>query len=153
MEGMGFFLGGIVALVLAAVASRAKGLKLAEVLGFDRRNLWSYRDSVLATVASIATLLAIVAFAQPSNDFDRRVAVACSIIAIVCCTVSPNRLVIFGTVAGFVAVQGWFAVIFSKDARSYWVAVPATAVAIAIFRIFGKRPLQGPKPPPPPITD
>jgi len=117
--------------------------KLAEIFGFDSKKLWYYRDLALGTVASIATLWAIVALGFEKGEFDRRVGIICVGIVVVCCALSPNWHLILGVAAGVAAIQGWFAVAFSGDSRSWWVAVPATVIAVGLFRIFGKRSIRG----------
>jgi hypothetical protein len=48
---------------------------------------------------------------------------------------------LFGTVVGILAVQSWFAVIFSGNPRSWWVAVPATLLVLGILLKYRNKPL------------
>ncbi len=116
--------------------------RLVEVFGFDRKKLWWYRDIALGTFASVAALWAVISLVTGHSDFDRRLGIACIVIVIVCCGISPNRLMLFGVVIGFIAIQGWFAVSFSHDRRSWLIAVPATAVEVAFFVLFRKYPIR-----------
>ena len=116
---------------------------LRRIFGFDPGMIWWYRDLALGTIASIAMLWAIVAlFLVEPNDFDRRLGIACVVIAVVCCVISPNRLVLFGMVAGVVAVRGWFAVVLSEGVKGWWIAGPATAVVVLLLLKFRNRPIQ-----------
>jgi hypothetical protein len=112
--------------------------RLQEALGFDTKRLWWYRDIALGTFASIAALWAVISLMIGNSDFDRHLGIACIVIVIVFCGISPNRLMLFGVVVGFIALQGWFAVVFSHDVRSWWIAVPATIVEVAFFVLYTK---------------
>jgi hypothetical protein len=116
--------------------------RLTEALGFDTKRLWWYRDIALGTFASIAALWAVISLMIGNSDFDRHLGIACIVIVIVFCGISPNRLMLFGVVVGFIALQGWFAVVFSHDVRSWWIAVPATILEVAFFVLFSKYPIR-----------
>jgi len=116
--------------------------KLAEIFGFDRQKVWWYRDIALAIFAAIAALWAIVALVVGQSNFDNALGVGCILVAITCCSISPNRLMLFGSVLGVIAVQGWFSILFSRDSRSWWIAIPATGMAVAFFTMFGQRPIR-----------
>jgi len=64
---------------------------------------------------------AVISLMIGNSDFDRHLGIACLVIVIVFCGISPNRLLLFGVVVGFIALQGWFAVVFSHDVRSWWI--------------------------------
>ena len=129
------------ALLVATAVAYVQKRNLKEILGFDMGMLWSYRDTALGTVASIAALWAIVALLSPPNDFDRHLGVICIAIAIVCCGISPNRGMLVAVVFGFVAAQAWFAFTFFGN-KFLWIAVPATLIVIIYLRLYGKRPIQ-----------
>ncbi len=113
--------------------------RLSDIFGFDKRRLWWYRDLALITIAAIMTLWVIVALTEPSSIFNRRLAIVAASIAILCWMLTPNRLLLFGSVVGIVAFQGWFAVAFSGDRRSWWVAVPATLLELGLLWKYGNR--------------
>jgi hypothetical protein len=112
--------------------------RLAQIFAFDKRKLWWYRDIALSTVAWIMTSWAIVALTIQNSPFDRRLGMGAAAVAVLCCALTPNRLVLIGIVAGMLAVEGWFAALFTRDPRSYWVAVPATLVAVGIYKYVNR---------------
>jgi hypothetical protein len=116
--------------------------RVAEILGFDRKKLWWYRDIALATVAIVGSLWGVVALFSEKSDFQIRFGTACVVIAAVCCGISPNRLMLLGSVSIVVAVQGWFAVLLSHNQLGWWVAIPAMTIATIFFLMFGKRPIR-----------
>ena len=114
---------------------------LKGTFGYDERRLWWYRDLALGTLASIAALWS---FAEllfvPYDRFDFRIGLVCILLAVACCVVSPNRLVLFMMVVAVVALGGWFVVArFPREVRSWIVAVPATILTLVLFRTFGNR--------------
>jgi len=115
---------------------------LADIFGFDRQKLWWYRDIALGTVAAIASLWAVSALAAEQSGYDLKLGIGSAIVALSCCVISPNRLMLFGVVLGVIAIQAWFAVLFSHDSRSWWIAIPATGMAVAFFTMFGQRPIR-----------
>ena len=132
----------VAVLLVAAVIALAQKRSLKEIFGFDGRLAWWYRDLALATIAGIALLEAVALLLVRDGAFDLRVAMACIVIAVVCCLLSPNRHLIFGIAVGIVAVQGWFSVVVTRDHRSWWIASAATAIVAVFLRIFGNRPLH-----------
>jgi hypothetical protein len=117
---------------------------LKETFGYDGRKLWWYRDLALGTIATIAALWS---FAEllfvPYSPIDFRIGLICMLIAVACCVISPNRLVLFILVVAAVAVRGWFVVArFPTEILSWAVAVPATILALVLFRAFGNRPAR-----------
>jgi hypothetical protein len=116
--------------------------RIARIFGFDPKKLWYYRDLALAIIAAFATLWAVFALGFESTPFDGKLGVACVGIVIVCCILTPNWHIIIGSVLGFAAIQGWLAAAFSGDARSYWVAIPATVLGTVFFLTMGRRPVQ-----------
>jgi len=48
---------------------------------------------------------------------------------------------LFGTVVGILAVQSGFAVIFSGDPRSWWLAVPATLLVLVLLVKYRNKPI------------
>ena len=116
--------------------------KLAQVFGFDRRKVGWYRDLALTTFAAIMSLCAIAAFAIEKSPFDRRLGIGALVIAVACWVITPNKAMLFGAVVLIVALQGWFAVLFSRDARSWWVALPATLLGIGFLAKYRKNPFR-----------
>jgi hypothetical protein len=116
--------------------------RLGQILGFDKRKVWWYRDLALTTVAAIMVAWAIVALMGPESPFNRRLGIGAAAVAILCWVITPNRLMLFVSVVGFVAVQGWFAVLFSGDARSWWIAIPATLLEIGFFAKYRNYPIR-----------
>jgi hypothetical protein len=115
--------------------------RLAQILGFDRQKVWWYRDLALTTVAAIMTLWVVIALMGPKSSFNWRLGIGSAAVAILCWALTPNRLMLFGTVVGILAVQSWFAVIFSGNPRSWWVAVPATLLVLGILLKYRNKPL------------
>jgi hypothetical protein len=115
--------------------------RLAQIFGFDKRKAWWYRDLALTTIAAIMALWAIIVLMEPESSFNRRLGIGSAAIAILCWAITPNRVMLFGGVTGIVALQGWFAVLFSRDARSWWVAVPATLLAIGFLLKYRNKPI------------
>ena len=115
--------------------------RLAQIFGFDKRKVWWYRDLALSIVAAIMTLWVVVALIGPQSAFNRRLGVEAAAIAILCWAITPNRLWLFGVVVAVVAGQGWFAVLFSGDARSWWVALPATFIELGFVLRYRNRPI------------
>lgn len=114
---------------------------LKGTFGYDERRLWWYRDLALGTVASIAALWS---FAEllfvPYDRFDFRIGLICILVAVACCVISPNRLVLFSMVVAVVALRGWSVVAqFPREIRSWMVAVPATILTVVLFRAFGNQ--------------
>jgi len=116
--------------------------RLTEILGLDTKKLWSLRDTVLMTIAGIAIMWAIVAFLAMDDEFDKRLGIASVVVAAICCGVSPNRVMVFTVAVGWVAVQGWFAVVMTRDIHAWWVAGIATLVAAAMLFGFRDRPVR-----------
>ena len=116
--------------------------RLAQIFGFDKGKVGWYRDLALITIAAIMTLWAVVALIGPESSFNWRLGIGSVAIAILCWAITPNRLMLFGTVVGIVAVQGWFAVLFSGDARSWWIALPATLLAIGFLVKYRNHPMR-----------
>jgi hypothetical protein len=114
--------------------------KLAQVLGFERSQSWWYRDLALASVGGIALLWAAVAAVQPAA-FDRKLAVGCVVVFIVCCLASPNRMLIAGVALGIVSMQGWFSVAFAGNRYGWAVAITSTLLVAVILAIYSRRPL------------
>src|SRR5258708_12125419 len=114
--------------------------RVAGIFGFERKKLWWYRDIALATVAIVASLWGVVVLFSEKSDFNIRFGTACVVIAAVCCGISPNRLMLLGSVSTVVAVQGWFAVLLSHNQVGWWVAIPATTIPTTFFLMFAKRP-------------
>lgn len=115
--------------------------RIARIFGFERRKLWWYRDLALTTIAAIMALWAIAALTQPESSYNRRLGIGAAAVAILCWAITPNRRIIFIAVAGIVAVQGWFAVVVSRDIRSLWIALPATLVAAGFFLKYRNTPV------------
>ena len=115
--------------------------RLAQIFGFDKQKVWWYRDLALITIAAIMSLWAVVALIGPESLFNRRLGIGSVAIAILCWAITPNRLMLFGTVVGIVAVHGWFAVLFSGDARSWWIAVPATLLELGFLFKYRNKPI------------
>ena len=115
--------------------------EFARILGFDKRQMWWYRDIALTTIAAISTLWAIAGVMVGDSAFDKHLAIGSALIAVLCCIVTPNRLIVFGAVVGIVAMQGWFAVTFSGDSRSWSVAVPATILEVGFILKYRNRPI------------
>src|ERR1700722_3060258 len=114
---------------------------LKGTFGYDERRLWWYRDLALGTVASIAALWS---FAEllfvPYDRFDFRIGLICILVAVACCVISPNRLVLFSMVVAVVALRGWSVVAqFPREIRSWMVAVPAMILTGVLFRAFGNQ--------------
>jgi hypothetical protein len=86
-------------------------------------------------------LWVIVALMGPQSSFNRRLGMGSVAIAVLCWAITPNRLLLFGVVVGVVAVQGWFAVLFSGDARSWWIAIPATLLGMGFFLKYRNKPI------------
>jgi hypothetical protein len=111
------------------------------IFGFDKRKLWFYRDVALTVVAAIMTLRVIGRLTTPVSPFPRRLAVLYAAIAILCWAFVRNRLLMFATLVGFVALQGWIAVLFTDDPRIWWITVPATLVLVGILYKFRNKPI------------
>ena len=138
-ESMGFIAVAMGFVLLAALVAWLQKKTLREVLGFESKKAWWYRDLALGTVASMATMIAL-AMAYEATLPDLGVAIVCAIIAIGCCEISPNRLILYGASVGVVAIQSWIGFVFHGP-RALWVAVPATLIVIVILLAFGKRPV------------
>jgi hypothetical protein len=114
--------------------------QLAQIFGYDKRGLWWYRDLALTTMAGIMSLWVIIALMGPeSSPFTRWLSMGAATIAVLCWIITPNRWLLFGAVVGVVAVQGWFAVLFSNYPRSWWIAIPATIVGTGFFLKYRNR--------------
>jgi hypothetical protein len=100
-----------------------------------------YRDLVLGTLASIATLWSVTLLFIGDSEFDTRLTIGFALLAAILCLLSPNRKVLVGMVLGVVAVQGWFAILFSRDKRAWIIAVSASLLAALFFRLFGNDPV------------
>lgn len=107
--------------------------RLAQIFGFDKRKIWWYRDLALITIAAVMALWSITTLMGPESAFNWRLGIGAAAVAILCCAITPNRLMLFVAVVGIVAVQGWFAVLFSGDSRSWWIAVPASLVVLGLL--------------------
>lgn len=138
-DSLGFVAVAIGVGMLAALVAWLQGKTPREVLGFESKKAWWYRDLGLGTVASMATMIAL-ALAYEATLADLGVAIVCAIIAIGCCEISPNRLMLYGASVGVVAIQSWIGFIF-QGPRALWIAVPATLIVIVILFAFGKRPV------------
>jgi hypothetical protein len=115
--------------------------RLAQIFGFDKQKVWWYRDLALTTIAAIMTLWVVIALMGPESSFNWGLAVGSGTIAMLCLALTPNRLMLFGAVMGILAVQSWFAVLFSGNHRGLWVAVPATLLVLGIVLKYRNRPL------------
>jgi hypothetical protein len=109
--------------------------------GYDARRLWWYRDLTLGTLASIAALWSLSGLLfVPYDPFDFFAGLICILVAVACCVISPNRLMLFMSVVAVVALRGWFVVAqFPREIRSWMVAVPATILTLVLFQTFGNR--------------
>jgi hypothetical protein len=116
--------------------------KIAEIFGFDRKKLWWYRDIALGTVASITALWGVVSLYVEHSNFDTRIGILSVAVSIACCAISPNRLVLFGVVFGGIASRGWFALLVTRDPRSWWIATPATVALVVLLAVFRNRPVK-----------
>jgi hypothetical protein len=115
--------------------------ELGRIFGFDKRKMWWYRDLPLSTVAAIMALWAVIGFMDGGSTFDRHVAVGATAAVILCFALTPNRAILLGMVVGFVATQAWFAVVFSGDPRSWWIAVPATLFEAGLLFKYRNQPI------------
>jgi len=115
---------------------------ITRAFGYDSKKLWWYRDIALGTVASIATLWAVVALGFQKSSFDTKLGFLCIVVAAVCCLVSSNRLVLIMMVFGVVSIQSWFAVIFSLDLRGLAIAIVASLVELILLARFRNRPVH-----------
>ena len=115
--------------------------RLAEIFGFDKRKTWWYRDLSLIIIAAIMTLWVIIALVGQGSAINRPLAVGAAAIAILCWAITPNRILLLVAVLAIVAGQGWFAVLFSGDPRSWWVAVPATFLEIVALLKYRNKPI------------
>ena len=115
--------------------------RLTHIFGFDKQKVWWYRDLSLTTIAAIITLWVVIALMGPKSSFNWWLGTGSAAVAILCWALTPNRLMLFGTVVGILAVQGWFAVIFSGDPRSWWVAVPATLLVLVLLVKYRNKPI------------
>lgn len=113
---------------------------ISRVLGYESKKLWWYRDIALGTVASIATLWAVVALCFQKSSFDMKLGILCIFVAVACCLISPNRLVLIMIVFGVVSIQSWFAVIFSLDLGGITIAIVASLVELILLTRFRNRP-------------
>lgn len=117
--------------------------RFAEIFGFDRKRVWWYRDLALTVIAAIMSPWVSSSLLGEASSFSHRLAVGAAVVAILCWVITPNRLMLFVAVMGIVAVQGWFAVLFSHDVRSWWIAIPATLLAVSLsVKYRGKRMIQ-----------
>jgi hypothetical protein len=110
--------------------------KVSEVFGINRAQLEWYRDLALGTIASIAGLWAVFALGFESSEFDSRLGLICVLVSAVCCSASPNRLVLFGMTVGVISIQGWLSFSFSRDSRMFVVAIVATLILAGIVMVF-----------------
>jgi len=115
--------------------------RLAQIFGFDKQKVWWYRDLALTTIAAVMTLWVVIALMGPESSFNFRLAIGSGAIAILCWALTPNRLMLFGTVVGILAVQSWFAVLFSGDHRGWWIAVPATLLVLGLLLKYRNKPM------------
>ncbi len=116
--------------------------RIPQFIGFERKKLWWYRDLALTVTAWMLTGYSVSSLAPPGDPAERAFGLACALMALVACIVSPNRHVIFLNVLGLVAVQGWLAVIRTEDRRAWLLAVPATVIAFGYFWWIKDRPIK-----------
>jgi hypothetical protein len=115
--------------------------KVAEIFGYDRSQVWWYRDLALTIIAWFSTAFALGGLTS-GESWDLRFGIACLVLALICCFISPNRTLIFGTVAGITALRGWLAVLRTADLRAWLLAVPATLVCLGVLIIYKDRPIR-----------
>ena len=73
------------------------------------------------------------------SRFDTSLGVFSLFLALFCCVVSPNRLMLAIITVGFVAGQSWFGALFGRESRAWLIAIPATAAFVLLVRRFGGR--------------
>jgi hypothetical protein len=108
-------------------------IRCAEALVVQRPDSRNSRE--YCRIVSLSGLLFV-----PYDPFDFFTGLICILVAVACCVISPNRLMLFMSVVAVVALRGWFVVAqFPREIRSWMVAVPATILTLVLFQTFGNR--------------
>ena len=107
---------------------------LREVLGYDRSQMSSYRDLLLSTIGSIATVGVVASLGADRNSFDFKLGLACAAIVVFCILFSGSRKTVVVTIASFIAIQSSVAFALRGDGRLLLVALVAAVGGLAALR-------------------
>jgi hypothetical protein len=113
-----------------------------EGLGYDRKQLWWYRDLALGSVSAFAATFIAGTFISELNRYNIIVGIVNLVVFLVCLKLTPNWGIPFGMGVGWVAFSGWYGALIRGDARGYWVGAAATIVFILFVRKYGMHPTR-----------